>query len=83
MWRAWIGFNVSHSLGLLLFGLLYGYLALVEPDVLFGSWFVLLVGFAMLSSYAVLAWAYWFSTPLIGIVIALVLFVASAVVARI
>lgn len=83
MWRAWIGFNVSHSLGLLLFGLLYGYLAVVEPDLLFRSWFLLLIGFAMLSSYMVLAWAYWFYNPLIGIAIASVLFAASAIVARI
>jgi hypothetical protein len=28
MWKAWIGFNASHSLGLILFGAIYGYLAL-------------------------------------------------------
>ena len=27
MWRAWVGFNATHSLGLILFGALYGYLA--------------------------------------------------------
>ena len=26
MWKAWVGFNVSHSMGLMLFGLIYGYL---------------------------------------------------------
>ena len=25
--KAWIGFNISHSLGALLFGVIYGYLA--------------------------------------------------------
>lgn len=27
MWKAWIGFHVSHIMGLMLFGLIYGYLA--------------------------------------------------------
>jgi len=26
MWKGWMGFNVSHSMGLLLFGLIYGYM---------------------------------------------------------
>ena len=26
MWKAWVGFNVSHSMDLMLFGLIYGYL---------------------------------------------------------
>ena len=26
MWKAWVGFNASHSMGLMLFGLIYGYL---------------------------------------------------------
>ena len=28
MWKAWVGFNASHSYGLILFGAVYGYLAL-------------------------------------------------------
>ena len=64
MWRAWIGFNVSHSLGCSCSSLLYGYLALVQPDVLFGSWFLLVMRLRHADrSYAVLAWAYWFNTP--------------------
>jgi hypothetical protein len=26
MWKAWVGFHISHSLGLMLCGLIYGYL---------------------------------------------------------
>ena len=26
MWRAWVGFNASHSMGAILFGLIYGYI---------------------------------------------------------
>jgi hypothetical protein len=28
MWRVWIGFNATHSFGLILFGALFGYLAM-------------------------------------------------------
>ena len=28
MWKVWIGIHVSHSMGLVMFGLIYGYLAL-------------------------------------------------------
>ncbi len=32
MWRAWIGFNASHSMGAILFGLIYGYLSLFHTE---------------------------------------------------
>ena len=32
MWRAWIGFNASHSMGAILFGLVYGFLADAYPS---------------------------------------------------
>jgi hypothetical protein len=30
MWRCWVGFNASHSMGLILFGLVFGFLALAQ-----------------------------------------------------
>lgn len=71
MWKAWIGFNASHSLGAILFGLVYGYLALALPGLLFQSPFLLVVGFALLGSYAVLGKLYWFSVPFVSILLAL------------
>jgi hypothetical protein len=35
MWKAWIGFNASHSFGLILFGTVYAYLALAHGSFLF------------------------------------------------
>src|SRR5260370_35071647 len=32
MWRCWVGFNASHSMGLILFGLVFGFLALLTAD---------------------------------------------------
>jgi len=81
MWRAWIGFNASHSMGAILFGLVYGYLALAMPAALFGSVFLRALGFAFLCGYVLLGWRYWFSVPFRGVLLALVLFAASLVTA--
>ena len=47
MWKTWIGFNASHSCGAMLFGLVYGYLALADPTALFGSRFLLTIGLVL------------------------------------
>ena len=77
MWRTWIGFNASHSMGAILFGLIYGYLAIVHPALLFESTFLLAVGFAMLAGLALLGKLYWFSIPFRGICISLALYIAA------
>ncbi len=38
MWKAWVGFNLSHSLGAILFGAVYGYLSLRHASLLFRSY---------------------------------------------
>jgi len=77
MWKAWIGFNVSHSLGGILFGLIYGYLAIAQPAALFQSVFLLSVGFCILLSYAVVGKVYWFRVPFTGILLSLLAYVAG------
>lgn len=74
MWKAWIGFNASHSQGAILFGLVYGGLALGQREVLFASPYLLVVGLVFLLAYVVLGALYWFKTPLRGILIATVLY---------
>ena len=59
MWKAWLGFNASHGLGLVLFGVLYAWLAL---------------GFAALCAWLLLANLYFFSVPLRGVALATVLY---------
>jgi hypothetical protein len=81
VWRAWVGFNASHSMALILFGMVYGYLALYEPKLFFGSTFLLVVGFAMLAGLAVLAKVYWFSIPLAGVVVAMAAYLAGIAMA--
>ena len=82
MWRCWVGFNASHSMGLILFGLLFGFLALAHRQLLFQSPFLLVVGLAMLGGLVVLCKIYFFSVPLIGISISLACYVASIALSR-
>lgn len=79
MWRAWIGFNATHSFGLILFGTLFGYLAVRHSAFLFHSWFLLALGLALLLSYAVVAKLYFFTTPFRGVVLATALFLLGIV----
>ncbi len=81
MWKAWIGFNASHSLGGILFGAIYGYLALVAWSLLIHSAFFVGLGFAFFASYLLLAKLYWFRRPLIAIATAGSLYVLGIVIA--
>jgi hypothetical protein len=81
MWSAWIGFNASHSYGAMLYGLVYGYLAIFRFDVLRAMPFVLAVGFAFLAGFAIVAVRYWFSIPRNGILLSLALYIAGCVAA--
>jgi hypothetical protein len=82
MWRCWVGFNASHSLGLILFGLVFAYLAFAQDKLLFRSPFLLVVGLTMLGSIVVLCKVYFFSAPLTGASISLACYVASIALSR-
>ncbi|MEM7058636.1 MAG: hypothetical protein AAF557_13675 [Pseudomonadota bacterium] len=80
LWRAWLGFNHSHPLGAMVFGLgcavigLFYPLALEEPLVLIAAPIIALI-------YLVLAVRYWFRTPAIGIAVALAFIIAGVLTA--
>lgn len=74
MWKCWIGFNASHGSGLILFGMVYGYLSLVHGDFLFQSVFLLALGLILLLSSVFLAKKYFFKVPLWSLVLATVLY---------
>jgi hypothetical protein len=82
MWRCWVGFNATHSMGLVLFGLVFGFLALAHSQLLFKSPFLLVIGLAMLGGLVVLCKVYFFSAPLVGVSVALVCYVGSIVLSR-
>lgn len=79
VWRAWIGFNASHSLGAILFAAIYIPLAFSHIEfIISNSWFAVLptlVGF----SYLLLAKTYWFNIPFFGILLSTICFVSALV----
>jgi hypothetical protein len=81
IWRAGLGFHASHSLGAILFGSIYGYVAFAGMSFLLGAKFLLFIGFAYLVAMLVLAKRYWFKVPFRGIFLALVLYTAGALIA--
>jgi len=78
MWKAWIGFNASHSLGAMLFAALYLLLASRHMPVLHESPLLAWLGVAGGLAYLALAWRYWFRTPLIGIALGTACFALAA-----
>lgn len=77
LWKAWIGFNASHSLGAMLVTAFYLPLAILHAPLIEESgWFSflpILVGVF----YLYLAYKYWFKIPLIGIAISSLCFIVS------
>ena len=79
MWKGWIGFNISHSIGLIMFGLIFGYLAVCRWEMLRQSHFLAGLGLVVLVAYVLVARIYWFSSPLIGVSLATLCYVAGLV----
>jgi hypothetical protein len=77
LWLAWVGFNLSHSLGALLFGAVV--VLIGRSSASFEAQATVFLPLAVLVSatYLVLGVRYWFSTPIIGISLASVCFVVS------
>ena len=79
VWNAWVGFNASHSLGVILFAAIYIPLAFSHIQFIANnSWFAVLpsiIGF----SYVFLAKIYWFKIPFFGFLISSLCFVSAFV----
>lgn len=82
VWKAWIGFNASHSMAAILFGLVFGYFPIAQPDVFYNSEYLQTVGLLMLVGLLVLARTYWFSAPFFGISISLACYIISMLIAH-
>ena len=82
MWKAWIGFNASHSLGAIFFGLFYILLATLHPEVLRESVAFMVLALFTCFFYLFLAIRYWFRIPLTGIIIATLCFCGATIALR-
>ena len=76
MWKAWVGFNFSHSLGAILFGGLSIAAGTTLQTLPVPSWVLLLIA-VIGAVYLVLAVLYWFRIPIAGCAIATACFVIA------
>ena len=77
VWKCWIGFNASHSMGALFLGFINIHLATSYYSVLEGSFFTLFLTLITSFSYLLLARKYWFNIPFIGVSMATGCFMLS------
>jgi hypothetical protein len=77
MWRAWIGFNASHSSGAIYIGLVNFIVAIQFPDFLRSPTFVML-NIVTVVFYCWLGKKYWFGIPFKAILMATACFVSAA-----
>ena len=77
VWLAWVGFNMSHSLGATLFGVVV--VLIGRSSASFETQAIVFLPLAVLVSaiYLVLAARYWFRTPIIAISLASVSFLVA------
>ena len=80
LWKAWVGFNFSHSLGAVLFGA--AVLLVGRTPASFESNAAVFLPFALLVSlvYLWLGLLYWFRTPIAGITFSVACFAVACLV---
>ena len=78
LWRAWLGFNLTHSLGLILFGAAFLHVGIFEPNAFASSLLVQAVAVLVSAIYLVLSLKFFFFKPVIGSTIGLVCFLVAA-----
>ncbi|TDT98205.1 hypothetical protein EDD99_6423 [Streptomyces sp. 846.5] len=77
LWKAWLGFNLTHSLGLVLFGAAYLYGGVFKPDAFAGSTLLQAVAVLVSAIYLVVCLVFFFPTPAIAAAVGLACFVAA------
>ncbi|HVX89109.1 MAG TPA: hypothetical protein VG940_09295 [Gemmatimonadales bacterium] len=77
LWRAWVGFNYSHSLGAVLLGLMVWMVGRSEPSYHADAALAVPIAIVVATSYLVLGIKYWFRTPVLGISVGLACFLAA------
>jgi len=77
MWNAWIGFNGSHSLGAIFFGLFNIILYTQAYNFISTSIYLQGLNIIVCLCYLLLGLKYWFKTPVAGIAVATVCFIAG------
>jgi hypothetical protein len=69
MWQGWVGFNLSHSLGAIMFATACFIVAACFRIFAFSPWALFALA-AVSSLYLLMAVQYWFRIPIVGIAVA-------------
>ncbi|MBL8631192.1 MAG: hypothetical protein JNM81_16280 [Rhodospirillaceae bacterium] len=77
MWKAWMGFHHSHSIGAIFFGLIFLILAVQDFGALVNNTVLMRLATVVPLIYLWVAVRFWFRTPIIGIAISAACFIAS------
>ena len=80
MWKAWVGFNASHSIGVIFFGIINLIFTISYFEVLKSSALLLLLMIFVSLFYLFLGFKYWFKIPKTGILIATICFIIATIV---
>lgn len=78
LWQSWLGFNLSHGLGLLLFGVVPLAIALQDYDLVDEITVIRPLTLVIPLVYLVLAWRFWFVGPAAATTAGFACFAASA-----
>lgn len=82
LWRAWLGFNLTHSLGLIVFGGAFLHMGIFAPGNFASSLLVQAAAVGVAAAYVAVSFKFFFSRPLIGSSIGLACFIAAAGLAQ-
>ena len=77
MWRAWVGFNLSHSLGVSLLGLTVLLVGRTSASFALNAAVFLPLAVMVSFAYLGLAVVYWYRAPVVGVGLAVALFVSA------
>lgn len=80
IWKAWVGFNASHSIGAIFFGLINYYLSYKFYSILQNDFFLFGINILTVIFYLWLAKKYWFKMPFIAILLTLICYVISFII---
>lgn len=78
LWDAWMGFNLTHSLGLILFGAAFVHVGVFEPTAFAQSPLLQACAVVVSAIYLIVSLKFFFSKPVIGSAIGLVCFALAA-----
>ena len=79
LWQGWVSFNLSHSLGVLLFGAMVLLVGRSQASFQAQASVFLPLAIVVSGLYLLLGLRYWFRTPIVGIALSGACFVASGV----